>query len=254
MKLISLNIEGDKHLGLVVPFLEKERPDVLCLQEVFESDALNMAQKLKMEYAYTPMTLRKSFSPERDSEPQSHGIAILSRTEFTNVSCETYFASSEDLKPFNGDTPETIHKTIQRKLLTADVMAGESACRIGTTHFTWTPDGLPTDYQEKTANALLSVLASAGDIVLCGDFNIPRGINILYEKFTARYTDAIPGSYETSLDMNLHRHGNDIEKRARMEKFMVDYLFLSKPYHAENVRLVDAVSDHKTIVADISKL
>jgi exonuclease III len=32
MKLININIEGDKHFDTVIPFLEKEKPDVLCLQ------------------------------------------------------------------------------------------------------------------------------------------------------------------------------------------------------------------------------
>lgn len=38
MKLISLNIEGHKHIDRQLPFFEIEAPDVLCLQEVFEPD------------------------------------------------------------------------------------------------------------------------------------------------------------------------------------------------------------------------
>jgi hypothetical protein len=38
MKVISLNIEGNKHYELVLPFLHTENPDVICLQEVLEDD------------------------------------------------------------------------------------------------------------------------------------------------------------------------------------------------------------------------
>ena len=34
MKLISLNIELNRHHDLVLPFLKKEKPDVICLQEL----------------------------------------------------------------------------------------------------------------------------------------------------------------------------------------------------------------------------
>ena len=38
LKLLSLNIERDKHLPKVVVLLKKEKPEVICLQEVQEPD------------------------------------------------------------------------------------------------------------------------------------------------------------------------------------------------------------------------
>ena len=50
MKLISLNIEGDKHLDdKILPFFDKEKPDVLCLQEVFAKDIQKICQRTGLE-------------------------------------------------------------------------------------------------------------------------------------------------------------------------------------------------------------
>ncbi len=38
MKLISINIEINRHYDTVLNFLKKEKPDVVCLQEVLEDD------------------------------------------------------------------------------------------------------------------------------------------------------------------------------------------------------------------------
>jgi len=50
VKLISLNIEGDKHLDdKILPFFDKEKPDVLCLQEVFAKDIQKICQRTGLE-------------------------------------------------------------------------------------------------------------------------------------------------------------------------------------------------------------
>ena len=42
MKLVSVNIEGDKHLPLVRALLEKEMPDVVCMCEVLKMTPKNL--------------------------------------------------------------------------------------------------------------------------------------------------------------------------------------------------------------------
>ena len=87
--------------------------------------------------------------------------------------------------------------------------------------------------------------------VFCGDFNIPRGHNVLYETLTTRYTDSVPATYASSLDKNIHRKGDDISRAHLFTSFMVDYVFTQKPYQAENVRLEFGISDHAAVVADV---
>ena len=70
-------------------------------------------------------------------------------------------------------------------------------------------------------------------------------------RLSARYEDAIPNSYVTSLDSTFHRgYQNPVEVK-NVARFMVDYLFLSKKYAASGVRLQFGLSDHAAIVASI---
>lgn len=52
MKLISLNIEGDKHLDKIIKFLEKEKADVFCFSEIFEEDIKHIKPLVDMPYVF----------------------------------------------------------------------------------------------------------------------------------------------------------------------------------------------------------
>jgi len=51
LKLISLNIEKDRHFDLILPFLKKHQPDVILLQEVFSKDIPKIEEALQMKSA-----------------------------------------------------------------------------------------------------------------------------------------------------------------------------------------------------------
>ena len=55
LKLISLNIEGDKHIPQVLAFFKREQPEIICLQEVFLPDFKMFKKELGMEGAHAIM-------------------------------------------------------------------------------------------------------------------------------------------------------------------------------------------------------
>jgi len=74
LKIISLNIEGRKHLSRVMPFFEREKPDVICLQEIYESDFEKIEKETGMKGIFEP-TVLKLFSYDKDNSLV--GIAFL---------------------------------------------------------------------------------------------------------------------------------------------------------------------------------
>lgn len=239
MKLVSLNIERAKHLDRVLAFLQKEKPDVVCFQEVFQPDLADFARRLGMEHAFAPMVLMGRAQPE---EPPfvPFGIGMLSRFPMENVQRQYYDGKEAAAsKAFNGTPQAYAHPLLSLRLQT-----DEERLTLATTHFSWTPDGKPDDAQRKDLQALLKILEGFDDIVLCGDFNAPRGGEIFTE-LAKRYTDNIPPHYQTSIDGGLHRAGP--------LQLMIDGLFSTPQYEVSNVRLQDGVSDHLAIVADIRK-
>ncbi|MES2134704.1 MAG: riboflavin kinase [Patescibacteria group bacterium] len=253
MKLITVNIEGDKHLERVLAFLEREHADVICMQELFVTDAVFFSERLNMQYAYSPMLYAKRKKSDLETGEEL-GIGIFSHTPLTDVKSQNYWSPSDTLEQFDSTDVHTKRKTERHVLLSGNIDIAGELFTIATTHFTWTPNGLPDHYQETDAEALLSLLSRMPEVIVCGDFNIPRGHNNLYKKITTIYKDAIPTSYISSLDLTLHRAGKDPIEATNLAKFMVDYIFLSKKYEATEVRLEGNISDHMAVIGTIHVL
>lgn len=240
LKLVSLNIEGRKHLrDIVLPFLKSREIDVLCLQEVFESDVDILKKELNMQGVFVARVLYRTNDSLDILLP--NGIAMLSKSEIKNIQTPCYRGDPAVLKELAGHD-----HTANRIFLYGDIIKNGEIFRVGTTHFTWTPDGEANDYQREDLKNLFRILEAIPEIIICGDFNAPRGGEI-FQEMAKRYKDNIPEKYDTSLDKNLHRVG-------KTRRLVVDVLFTSPQYVAENVELVGGVSDHCAVVGDIYKL
>jgi endonuclease/exonuclease/phosphatase family metal-dependent hydrolase len=239
LRLISLNVEGSKHLPLVASFLKEERADIVCLQEAIESDlpALIGASGAS-EHMFVPM-MRRTIG----ERVVVQGIAILSRLALTDAHFFSYGGDGDGTNMFDNTDAASKHATQRYVCAVATIQAGGKLFRIATTHFVWTPDGSATDeYQRRDIETFLALLQKEGEVVVCGDFNANRGGEI-FSKIAQRYKDTIPPHYTTSIDGSLHRAGP--------LPYMVDGLFTTPLYTAADVTLRPGVSDHCAIVAVI---
>ena len=247
LKLISLNIEGSKHLQKIRSFLEKERPEVLCLQELCEVDVPFFETLLGMSSFFVPMAVGKQ-GPS--------GVGIFATVPFVETAIHRYGGAEDGGGMIDGSNKETLH-TSQRFALARAVVEHEGErFQILTTHFPVTKQGQPTDYQRDDMRAVLAILAGLGDFVLAGDFNAPRILGghpgEIFGMLASAYTDSIPATYETSLDLTLHRAVGQGLAHEIADK-MVDGLFTTPGYVAHDVRLHAGVSDHQAIVATITQ-
>lgn len=240
LKLVSINIERSKHLEKVLPFIEREQPDVLCVQELMKRDVPAFIQRVGA-CAYAPM----SFHPA-DNNPGIMGVALFSRCPMVSEA-RYYWGTGATDTVFDISTVASKHATESYALLLSTITA-DDIYRVATTHFTWTPNGAADDFQRADLQSLFGA-AKGEEFVLCGDFNAPRthqGVpGEIFSALAARYKDNIPLEYTTSIDKDLHRAG-DLQ-------LMVDGLFTTPSYIAKDVRLVNGVSDHMAIVATIEK-
>lgn len=247
MKIVSLNVEGVSQYERVLPFLKSSGADIICLQE-----ATPQYEKHLCELGYGVEFL-PSCTKTIGKDTFIDGILMASKHKTSFVAHRYFVFPGQDLPS------EERHSTSERNgrhhgLILATVQYNDETYLIGTTHFTWTPDGhKPNKAQQTDIKSFLDYVKKQPPHIMLGDFNIPRGHNYLYEKLIAVYTDSVPPNYKTSLDKELHYCGNDPKKRHLFEKFMVDYIFTQSPYRAKNVSLKFGLSDHATIVADIIK-
>lgn len=240
MKLISINIEGNKHLDLVIPFIKKENPDVLCVQEVIETTIPQLEKEFGMKAVYARMAY--------DLITHEGGlacVALFSKYELTATDICYYVGSDTTVtNVVHSSNPDDLHTFVQNAVVFGTVTIDGRNYTIATTHGTWTPEGLSTDYQKNDFEKMIAILEAHKPFVLAGDFNAPRGRES-FALLADRYKDCIPAEYTNSLDMTLHR-----AKHLNLE-YMVDGLFTTPEYEAQNVHLVDKVSDHMAIVAEI---
>jgi exonuclease III len=239
MKLVSVNVEGRKHLDSVYAFLEKKDADTVCLQEA-PIDISAFLKERGYRVTFLPLTLMT-----REGERFPQGNLFASKNKY-KVDVFHYHQPSDSLPLFD---KERVRETNSRGLILAQI----EDFLIATTHFTWNPDEAHTsDYQVKDIRKMFDYLDKQSPHILCGDLNISRNINSLYkEELITRYSDAVPEKYKSSLDKNLHRLGNDSNYDFIFDSYMVDYLLLKPPFEAENVRLEFGVSDHAGLVADL---
>lgn len=245
MKLIQLNIERNLHLARFMPFLEQEQPDVVCLQEVMATTLPHIAARLGMQASFAPEMVLSGYEP--DTEGDEFGVAILTREPHTCAG-EHYYVRSRDticVRHKTYDGTDDHESDIAKVLLVAEVTVRGAPFVVGCTQFTWSPGGKNTALQKRDLGTLCGILDRYPKLVVCGDFNIPRG-NELYHTLNARLTDTVPRAYTTSIDQELHRVPG--------LRLMVDYIWTTPAYHVENVRMVCGVSDHCALVAQVSAL
>lgn len=232
LRIVSVNIEGDKHLPKVSEFLRKENADVVALAEVMEKSVDFLAGDSYPHRVYASNVVK----PEGEM-----GVAFLSRYPLisqTPFYCGEY--TPDSLPPFGRGTHAPV-------VLFAEVQKEGDTFRLGVVHFSWTQDGGVDERQRRHTQKLLDYLEERGEFILMGDFNMPRG-GEMYSLLAAHYHDNIPAHVTTTIDPYLHRV--NIGNPGKLA-FVVDYIWTTPQYHAENVQIVSGVSDHCAVKSDI---
>jgi len=240
MKIISLNIEGNKHLDdKILPFFVKEKADVLCLQEVFAKDIQTICQTTGLEkYSFVSQAKVTKDNPHLPTNGL-WGLCVFAKN--LSKTRKHYYNGNANQIPefFAYQDPNSMN----RCFLTVQTEVGGDTYQLGTTHFTWSSDGKISDLQKEHFAKVKSFLKNYPEIIFCGDLNTSRGEEI-YDQLAEIYKDNVPSKIDTTVDKNIHKSGKDI-------RLVIDALFTSPHYRAKKVRVVGGVSDHKAIVAEI---
>lgn len=252
MKLISLNVEGNKHWHRIIPFLKEEKPDVFCVQEVLKCDMALIEKETGMQHSlFVPMALYPI--NESKTHTEQKGIALFTNNGTARFNHAYYKLPPNPLVLVDSTSYATKYETHGNALAWVSLEHEQQTYTIVTTHLVVTEKGIPNEFQTRQVEKLLEISKKLPPHVICGDFNMPRSINTLYKELTRFYADAIPSSVEGSLDPELHRANLDPIERERIKAFMVDYIFTTPEYSVKQVQLHSGVSDHCAVIANLEK-
>lgn len=244
LTIASINIERSRHLARVETFITRQRPDLLCLQELCERDVPFFEALMGGPMFFAPMARYPEEGPANIV-----GVGMIARDNaLLDVAAEYYSGSPERIQEMAFITAEG--KRMADPLSIAEVMLSATVrgLRVAVTHLNVTPLGTSTPYQRESAGKLIQLAQAQaqrnGDLLLTGDFNAPRG-RATFDLIAEHFIDGVPPHYTSSIDGSLHRAG-DIP-------FMVDGLFHTPGYRLENVRMSTGVSDHCALSCRVSK-
>jgi endonuclease/exonuclease/phosphatase family metal-dependent hydrolase len=236
IKLLTLNIEGDRHLERVRAVIAAHQPDIVCLQEVFEADCPYLAAAGGYHWRFALSALVRDHAGSR---MRNWGVAMLARVpvlgQYTN-----YYADDPTIRVL--DDPNDP----RRVLVVAELQHGRQQYRVATTHFTWSARGDISAQQKADFSRLKAVLSRYPDYLLCGDFNAPRNRE-MFSMFTGELslTDLLPEHITSTIDAQYHYAGS--------LELVVDTFFSTGEYQAADIRLLEGISDHKGILALVQR-
>jgi endonuclease/exonuclease/phosphatase family metal-dependent hydrolase len=236
LKLGCLNIEKYRHIERIIPALCENDLDVICLQEVPEDMVGRLAQALQASayYVTTWRVWREDFQQEK-----AFGLAVfVRRGAAVNYDDFLYHAAAET------DQPCPHNGMLQYLTIEKDGVL----YHVGNTHFRWTPNALPSLDQYRDMSELLGVIETQlpdDGIILCGDFNAPRG-GPVWDKLSARFRDGVPPFIMTTLDQEYHR--------AAPIFLVVDGIFTSAHYDTFDVEVVGGLSDHMLVAGKVVRV
>jgi exonuclease III len=237
IKIISLNIEGDKHLAEVIGLIDKERPEAVCLQEIFEEDFNLLTKRFGMGGIFAPTVFIDKPGKPGFGKKGVFGIAMMGKLAGKFGSAYYFKRRTQELPKYGGK-PNAGHRAL--------VWQGiEGRRKIASTHFTWSKGGQTTEKQRRELNRLIKLLVNrVKPDILCGDFNAPRGAEI-WSKLAEKFIDNIPPEVKTTLDPKLH-YANGVE-------LVVDGFFTDpkSKIKIDRLRLIGGVSDHLAIAAEL---
>jgi endonuclease/exonuclease/phosphatase family metal-dependent hydrolase len=180
MKIVQLNIWQGRLLRQVLEFLRKERPDFVCMQEVYSSKIDNSSQDFLRSFeriqALFP-NYHGYFSARYDlpvlDEKARYGIGMLSRFPITDtetlfvVGSRKSFATAAELAAHQGQKEPC---NLQRVIVRID--SDTSFCLINH-HGYWEPNGMGTDANVRAMEKVGEIVRnSPRPLILAGDLNV----------------------------------------------------------------------------------
>ncbi len=219
IKFLQLNIETDKHIDRILPFLEKENFDVICFQEIYENDAKMLAEKFNLHLCLGKEVLRKG-----DSK------AIFSKYPFTKTG-EHHLWHSDDRYHLKNES---------FSLLEACILYEGKEYTFFTTHLPVSyPGDIIVEYQLECYKILKPILENKENFLFTGDLNAPRG-TFIFDDLASFLVDHIPLDLESTLDPILHRIQNKF-------KYVVDGVLSKGDHKVSEIYVHEGLSDHKAI-------
>lgn len=250
IKFISLNIfKGGVFFDKILKFLEKEKPDIVAFQEVYDGKNLNLPKNLR-----SIEVLKKNFqgwdyhfAPEflaiREEGKIEIGNAIFSKFPIKNKSITELNTPYGEFQAIaaNGDYshhPKNIHW--------CEIEIDQQLYNFYNLHGIWGYDSTDTKARLKMSDIILDQARDKKRVILAGDFNI-----VPSSKTIRKIEQHLNNVFKDELTTSFNLKRKDLVKSPGYATSVVDMIFVS-----DDIKVVDHycpqvdVSDHLPLVCE----
>lgn len=243
MKLLQLNIWEGKLLKEVLAFIEQEKPDILCLQEVFSCEGdiklpdmmFNSLQLIQertgFEYSFFSSVLTAQYA----GVPADFGIATLSRYPLQNKKSIFTHGTYNPHQTTANYVPNT------RILQLCEVAIGERSFNLANHHGHRELDPLGNEVSIEKMQLIKSNLEPlAKPLIFSGDLNIKS------ESPAMRVFDGFLEDLTAT-----HKVDTTLSELGKVSDVACDHILTSGDVKVADFRVAeDLVSDHKALVLE----
>ncbi len=241
MKIIQLNIWGGKLGHQIIDFLNRERPDFVCMQEVNDLKGrsgykfFGTLDEIKAGAGFAEAFMSASYSSRYMERELEYGNAILSR--LPAVETKKIFTRGEYRRHFDITRDDGNIRNLQ--LVT--VRAEGGLLTILNHHGHHVPDTKAGNDETSRQMKLIADVIDGldGPVIMCGDFNLAPGSQSL-AVINDRLTNL---SIENGLKDTYNRFGTVNE--------VCDYIFVNNLVKVRRFAMSDElVSDHNALILE----
>ena len=245
MKLIQLNIWQGRLLTNLNKLLDREKPDILCLQEAFTAEQMVATPErlfnsldLVQERAGLPYRFfSPTFSSTYSGVPASFGNAVLSRQPIKDM--KTVFTGGNYVPDYN---PSTFDINI-RNLQLARITVNGIDLTIANHHAHWVIDPLGDETSVEKMHIVKTELSSVhGPLVFSGDLNVKS------ESPAMRVFDGMLEDLTAS-----HHVDSTLSTAGKVTGVACDHILISPDIVVDRFEVLDDLaSDHLALLLDFS--
>ena len=241
MKLLQLNIWEGKLLKEVLAFIDKVRPDILCLQEVFSCQGdirlpdlmFNSLELIQKQTGFAHSFFSPTFTAEYAGVPASFGIAILSRYPLNN---------KESTFVHGSYSPNGIAAPNTRVLQHCQVLVDGKSLSLVNHHGYWESTQFGSEVTtekmrlvKETTQSLPTPIMFAGDLNVVNESPAMRVFDGFLTDLTAKHNIATTLSQLGKVSFNI----------------ACDHILVSDDVQVKNFSVSeDLISDHKALILE----
>jgi len=240
MKILQLNIWGGRLGSQIIELINKEKPDMVCLQEVIDIKGeggffFTELNKIKLDTGFDYCDFAPSFGFNLMKRKAQFGLATLSTLPFTKTTTVATGLEYED--DFDVLDSDYNIRTLQHTV----VEYSGQLLHLLNHHGHHVPGHKDGDAETMRQCKLIAdyVTGLEGQVVLCGDFNLNADSDSL-EQVNIKLTNHVKEKNILTTRTNL-THKTEA----------CDYIFTNSKIEVKEFKVSDdIVSDHKALIIE----